>query len=227
MEGLGLAGVVSFLFYKSLLAMAVLFPFALVFASTCRRKDKAEREWVDTDHFCEAIRSLSSALEAGYSIENAVSVARLELTGMYGENDTIVRELGYISRQVQNNISIEQAFTEFADRIKLPDVRSFADVFRTAKRTGGDIIGIIDKTAAVILSKHELRREVRTMIAAKRLETYIMKVMPFGILLYLNLFSPEMCAGIYEDIGGRIFMSIILLIYLFACRMSDKIAAIA
>ena len=191
-----------------------------------KKKARSESEWELTDHFCEAVRSLAAAMEAGYSVENALKVAASDLRVLYSEEDVIVREFEYMYRQTMNSMSAENAFLEFAERKWTEDIQSFSDVFVTAKRTGGDIIGIVDKTVSVILMKHEVRREIRTLTAAKRFETMIMKLVPFGILVYLNLFSAAMVEGLYASFAGRAFMTGVLLVYLFASHLADRIVDI-
>lgn len=216
----------GYMFFGSIIGIICLLPYSVYFAKQRVSRLKAEREWGVTDHFCEALKSLASALEAGYSVENAVSVVVRELTPLYTADDEVVREMSYMQRQIANSVNAERAFAEFAERLGIEDARNFADVFRTAKRTGGDIISIINQTSSVIWMKHEVRREIRTVTAAKRLETRVMKVMPFAILAYLRIFSAEMCASLYSGVGSRVFMAVVLVIYFFGCRLADRIADI-
>lgn len=221
-----LCAVAGVLFYRSLLGILFLLPYTFLFVKKKKKQHMAEREWLLTDHFCEAIKSISAALEAGYSVENSLKVAATDLISLYSEEDELVRELGYMYRQIQNSVSAERAFAELAERIEVEDVRSFADIFATVKRTGGDVIRIIDQTASVIVMKHEVRREVRTLTAAKQFEAGIMKLMPFGILAYLNLFSPGMISSVYEGAGGRVFMTVMLALYVFAAWLADRLVDI-
>ncbi len=224
--GAGLCFAVGILFYRSIIAALALTAFTPFYVKRARKRAEREHEWELTDHFCEAARSLAAAMEAGYSVENALKVAASDLKVLYAEDDTMVRELEYMYRQTQNSVSAETAFAEFADRMRIEDIQSFSDVFVTAKRTGGDIIGIVDRTVSVILMKHEVRREIRTITAAKRFETMIMKLVPFGILAYLNLFSAAMVEGLYASFAGHAFMTAMLVVYLFASHLADRIVDI-
>ena len=173
--------------------------------------------------FGDAIRSLSAVLESGYSVENAVSEAYSDLTLTYPENAMIMTELKVIINMLKSNVAIENAFSQFAERSGLEDVKSFSDVFSTAKRTGGNIIAIIRSTASVIRTRVELKRELKTLMASKKYELDIMRMIPFGVLLYLRIFSPEMISALYGNVFGAVFMTILLAVYLVLSMAADRI----
>lgn len=56
------------------------------------------------------------------------------------------------------------------------------------------MVKIMKRTAGNIGEKMEVKREIRTMIAGKRMEAVCMMVVPLGILLYLNTLSPDFCS---------------------------------
>jgi len=176
--------------------------------------------------FRDCINCISSALESGYSIENAIKEAYLDMKLSYSEDDLIMAELKGIISALANNRTVEEVFLDFSTRSGVDDIKSFADIFATAKRTGGNLILIIKSTADVIHTRVELKRELRTVIASKKYEADIMKLIPFGILIYLRAFSPDMVSALYGNLFGVLFMTIVLLIYLLLCRISDHIVKI-
>ena len=46
----------------------------------------------------------------------------------------------------------------------------FAEVFRYAKRSGGDLMAVIKNTAQIIQQKEEVMSEVDTIISGKKME---------------------------------------------------------
>lgn len=75
------------------------------------------------------------------------------------------------------------------------------------------MVKIMKRTAGNIGEKMEVKREIRTMIAGKRMEAVCMMVVPLGILLYLNTLSPDFLQPLYQTLAGGIFMTISLLVY--------------
>ena len=221
-QALGIVSLVSYLFYHSLLAMVLVIPFYPVFlrmkAQVLLQKQKSMLQ----EQFKEAICALATALGAGYSIENAWKEARKEVEKLFGEHALIVQELNHMLAHLEMNVSLEELLSDFALRSGLEDVGSFCQVFLFAKRSGGDFIGIIHATANRISRKVDLQREIITDLAARRLESRVMNMVPMFMLLYLNLTSPGYFDLLYGNLSGVIIMSLGLLFYLLAYVWSER-----
>ncbi len=185
-----------------------------------------ERRWKLNLEFKDAILALSAALEAGYSPENALEEACKDLRQIYREDDMILQEFAYISNQLRMNITLERALEDFGERSGIEDIQSFSQVFATAKRTGGDLIRVIKTTVSIISDKIEVKRDIITLIAGKRLEANMMKVIPLLIIAYLTIFSPGFLDPLYNNTFGIMIMTLFLMIYLGAFFIIDRIVAI-
>ena len=133
---------------------------------TCRKKESAFAR-----QFKEAILTVSSALNTGYSVENAFRETKKELLLIYPEDARISKELQIVVRQLRLQVPVEQALEEFAGRVDLEDLRSFTAVFVAAKRSGGDMLAIIKDTAAQIGDKIDVKREIETILAANSMSS--------------------------------------------------------
>ena len=204
---------VALLCYDDLLAVLLLFPYIPFYLYSRKQELKEKRKWELNLQFGDMIRSLSAVLESGYSVENALSEAYTDLKLSYDEKAMIMAELRIMINYLKSNVPVETAFEEFASRSGLEDVKSFSDVFSTAKRTGGNIISIIKSTAGVIRTRVELKRELKTLMASKKYESDIMRLIPFGVLFYLRIFSPDMTRSLYGNTFGVIFMTVLLAVY--------------
>ncbi len=226
LKGLLVCLIISYLFYQNFYFCLFLLPYLYFFYKKKQRKKTEDRKKELSKEFLDAIHSLSVALEAGYSVENAFKAAIKDLGLMYSEDALIMREFRCIISQVNHNIPIEAAIAAFADRSKLEDVECFSEVFKTAKRTGGDLVAIIKMTSKTIGEKVEVMREVETLITAKKMEANIMKLVPFGILGYMLLGSPQFLKPLYHNLYGILFMTVLLGIYLILTKLVDNIIAI-
>jgi tight adherence protein B len=223
LQGLLITIVLGLLFYRSTIAVLLLSPVLYFY-----RKRKAdnlikERKWQLNLEFKEGITALSAALEAGYSAEHAFEEACRDLSRVFNEKSLVIREFQYITNQIHMNITVEKALSDFAKRSGVEDILSFSEIFCTAKRTGGDLINIIKITSSVISDKIEVKREIRTLVTAKRLEANIMKVIPLFILIYLTFSSPGFLNPLYHNVTGIAVMTIFLICYLGAYILIDKI----
>ena len=221
-QALGIVSLVSYLFYHSLLAMVLVIPFYPVFLRMKAQVLLQKKKSMLQEQFKEAICALATALGAGYSIENAWKEARKEVEKLFGEHALIVQELNHMLAHLEMNVSLEELLSDFALRSGLEDVGSFCQVFLFAKRSGGDFIGIIHATANRISRKVDLQREIITDLAARRLESRVMNMVPMFMLLYLNLTSPGYFDLLYGNLSGVIIMSLCLLFYLLAYVWSER-----
>lgn len=213
----------SVLFYDNLMFSVFLAPYIYYSYRKGLGRYTDKKRWKLNLEFSEAINCMSGILESGYSVENAVGLTYRDMLLSHDENDLIMKELKYVMGQLRNNVRIEDALKAFGERTGIEDIKSFADVFATAKRTGGNIIAIIRSTSSTIHTRMEVRREIRTLISAKKFESDIMKAIPFAMIGYLRLCSPEMIESLYGNLSGVVFMTVILVLYLVFSFVADRI----
>lgn len=226
LQGIAIIFILGYLFYHSIFGVIILSPIIYVFRKYKTMNLIRARKWRLNLEFCDAILALSAALEAGYSAEHAFEEAYKDLSQINYKNSDIFKEFSFIINQISMNIPVEKALSNFGERTGIEDILSFAEVFHTAKRTGGDLIHVIKITSKIISDKIEVKREINTLIAAKKLEANIMKLMPLLILIYLSISSPGFLNPLYQNILGIIIMTVFLLCYLGVYLIIDKIVAI-
>lgn len=186
-----------------------------------QKKEKRLRELAV--QFKESMVILADSLSAGYALENALAVSREELILLYGEQGMITREFAYMVQQIRMNRNVEQIMAEFADRSGLEDAQNFSEVLSVAKRSGGDLSGIMRHTAEVIRDKMQVKEEIRTLTASKQFEQKIMNLIPFFIVFYVEGSSPGFFNQMYGTGLGRMLMSGCLIVYAISFLMARKI----
>lgn len=215
--------IISVLFYNTMLASVVMLPYFHFYLKKKEREKETKRVAKANMEFRDGMMAVSSALSAGYSVENAFKAAIRELSGLYGDNAVLVREFMEITRKVAMNDNVEDALEELAQHVGIEDAVYFAEVFRYAKRSGGNLVEIIGKTAANISDKITVKEEINVMISGKKMEQKVMNAMPFAIIIYLRLAAYEFIAPMYGNFLGVTMMTVCLLGYIGAKILSDKI----
>ena len=226
LKGSLLLCVIGVLFYDTLLAALILAPALYFFYKREYEKWMGKKAEELAEHFKEALLSVLSALKAGYSVENAFVEAQRDLQYRFGEKDIMVKQLFLINRQVKNNVPIERLLEQFATESRLRDIRDFAHVFRIAKRNGGDMGRIMERTIGMLARRMEVKEEIRMLVAAKRYEQQIMNLVPMGIILYIRLSNPGYFDSLYHNTAGIVLMSIAVVVYAAAYLLSEKILEI-
>lgn len=225
-QGLALCAAVDYLFYKSIWMMLLFTPFPVLYVRWKRKTLIRERRKRLNYQFKDALNSMNVAVQAGYSVENAVSACVRDLEQLYNKGEDILEEFHYIENQQHVSIPVEELFMDFGQRSGVEDIENFASVFYTAKRTGGEMDKVIQKVAQMLGDKIDVKKEIEATLAAKKSEQMIMSLTPAGIILYLRLTSPGFLDVLYGNPVGIAAMTICLGIYAGAYWMGRRIVDI-
>lgn len=210
------------MFYRSVKVFLILLPAGVLYPLSIRgdlKKRRLERLQVQ---FKDAILAVASGLNAGYSVENAFESSLEEMDRVYGKESMISGEIRLLLSRVRLNQTFEEALADFAGRSGLDDVRSFAEVFLAARKSGGELMKIIGRTAEIIGDKMRIQEEILTATASKRMEQKLMSGIPILIVFYIDLTSPGFFDILYTTMMGRLLMTLCLLVYLAACKMAKS-----
>lgn len=211
----GSAGfVLLMLFYNNVVLCGVLsLPAALFFLGYYRKILLERRRWQLTIQFKDAMESLVSALSAGYSLENSVREAVGDLKLIYSPEDIIRKEFDHMRRRMEVKTSVETLMKELGERSSVEDIMMFSEILGTARRTGGNLVRIMRQTSSNIAEKIEVRREIETLVAGKKMEAACMTAVPLLMILYLRIFSPGFLDPLYNNLMGGIVMTGALAVY--------------
>lgn len=226
LAAVGLSGILAYLFYDSLVAVTALLPLGAVCLHEWREEYCGKKELEFRSQFQNSIQILASLLKAGYSVENALRETEKELKPLYLPESRIRKEYERMSRELDMNLPVEQVLDHFAKRVRQEDVENFVIVFATAKRMGGDSIGILGDTVRMIAGKIETEREIETILASKKLEFRMMCLIPLGMVFYMRLAFPEFLSVLYGNFTGGVLMSVCLGVYVSAYRIGNRIIRI-
>ena len=88
------------------------------------------------------------------------------------------------------------------------------------------MIDIIRNTTNQIGDKIEVKREIETLLSAKKYEFQIMSAVPYGIIGYMTLSFPEFMDQLYGNVLGIGVMTACFLIYVSAYYLGVRILRI-
>lgn len=222
--GFGISFGVLFLFYqKGWIAMSGAVLGGVAFSFYQKKRVMEQRKWQLMVEFKDAMDSMVAALVAGYSMENAVKEAYKDLQLMYKEETPMLQELKEIRQKLELKYSLDDLLLELGRKSEVEDIITFAQIYATARRSGGNLVKVMKRTADNIGEKMEMQREIQTAIAGKKMEATCMMVIPILIILYLQFFSPGFLDPLYENWMGHLFMTGALMVYGFSVWWSQKI----
>lgn len=199
-ESAALCGAVDYLFYQTPWVMLLVVPVSVFFLKWKKKQIIRERKRRLNYQFRDALNSMSVAVQAGYSVENAVSACVRDLEQLYPKNEDIVAEFRYIETQQRVSVPVEELFL--------------------------DLGNVIQKVARMLGDKIDVKKEIEATLAAKKSEQMIMSLMPAGIILYLQLASPGFLDILYGNPFGICTMTVCLAVYGAAYWMGKRIVEI-
>lgn len=115
---------------------------------------------------------------------------------------------------------------ELGLRSGVEDIMMFSEILGTARRTGGNLVRIMRQTTSNIAEKIEMRREIETLVAGKKMEAVCMTAVPLLMILYLRIFSPGFLDPLYNNLMGGMVMTGALAVYGAAFLWGQKIMRI-
>jgi tight adherence protein B len=212
-QNTGITCLLAWLFYDSYWGLLLL-PFVW-WLNSRRYLTEKKRKWEEKlgEEYKEMLLSVSSSLQAGYSVEHAFEEAERSLKLLYQTQSVLLPGIERLNGQVRLRVPIETAFLQMAEAYKSEDLIDFAVVFGFGKLLGGGYVQNIKETAAKISQRVELMMEIRTCIAEKQLELKAMTVMPVGMLAYMRLTAADYMGAVYHNPMGIAVMTVALFVY--------------
>lgn len=216
--------IIGFIFYKNSLIAFSLTLGSFYFLRIRSKQLQQRRQLELNDQFKQALFSISSSLSAGRSFENAIVETVQDLQMLYANPQTyIIVEFNIIVQKLRNGENIESALKQFSQRADMDDIRNFSEVLSICKRSGGNLVEVIRRTAAMIGEKIELQQDISLLVAQKRFESRILSIVPLAIVAFLSFSSPDYMLPMYQGFIGPIIMTLALILLICCFVVTNKI----
>ena len=190
LEWVVIEGMFAYFFYRSYLAVVILAPGIWFYRKEKRKRNGQKRKFLLEQQFKETLLSVQTSLQSGYSVENAFMESYPYIVNLYGKTSDMAVELRRIQRGLANGDTMEHLLWDLGRRCPESALEDFANIYVIAVKTGSGWTEIIMKIIANISQKMEIKQEIETLIHGKKLESRMMCMIPFFILLFFCILSP-------------------------------------
>lgn len=214
---------IGFLFYRSNLLSILVSMLGFLIPGMVRSHLKKKRIREYKIQFREALYNLSSAMQAGVSLQNSFSEAINGLELVFGSNAHIVREFKIIVNKLRINYTIEECLVDFNKVFGLEEVDTFIELLRICRRKGGNIVELIKGCDILISEKIRIEEEILTVLSEKKFEQGVLLAVPFILMIVLSLTSREFIAPLFSTVYGRIASTISLMLISISILVTKKI----
>lgn len=217
--------VVGFVFYDLWFVSVILGVVVGIALIPIRQKQRINKQ-IETlkKQFKAMLESISTSIGAGRNMVDSFTNALTDLREQFSPDAYIVKEVENILSGLNNNINIEDLLRDMAERSGIDDIQTFADVFDTCYRKGGDMKEVIGSTYKIINDKMEIQMEIQTMITSAKSELSMMCCMPVVFVFVLNTMGSNITGR--GTMSGYIATTVALAIFVGAYFIGRKIMSV-
>lgn len=176
-----------------------------------RRLERFNHQLVD------ALNSMSNALKAGFSIQQAFETVVSE-----GQNP-IAQEFGMFLQQLRVGVRFEEALADMDARIGSEDLTLMTQAIEIARQTGGNLTEVFDRIAETIRERRRIEGKIKALTAQGKIQGRVVGAMPFILAFVLYLMDKEMMLAFFRSPVGIIIVILILIMQLCGALLIRKI----
>lgn len=180
-----------------------LVPDVIVLIQSSSQKQKFE------ERYARSLRQLSAALKSGMSLHQAVE----DVCHSPFIHDDIRVEYQRLSADLKLGVSIQDAFTKFAERVQFPDADDVAIAMSMQAQVGGREGEVIEGIAKNIGDRMMLRKEINSMFSGSNGTILALDFFPFAIIGF-SLFSGNTFMGTYLSSPTQFLILVVLLAFM-------------
>ena len=145
----------------------------------------------------EALELMSRSLRAGHSLSAAIEIVAEE--GM----EPLRSEFARVHQQQVLGLPNRDALLQLGRRVPSTDLQVVITAMLVQKETGGNLVEILERTAAVLRDRLRIQGDVRIHTAQGRLTGAILCLLPVVMYGLINLANPGYTRVLIEDPIGR------------------------
>ncbi len=148
----------------------------------------------------DALFFISSAMKAGSTFAESVSVAANEMSDPMGE------ELKQIIADLRIGLREMDAIKRMRERMGLVEIDLLAAGVELSLRTGGRLGDILETIANTIRARFKIASEIRAVTADGRISAVILIAVPIIMLIILSIINPQYMKPLIAEPIGHVLL---------------------
>lgn len=140
--------------------------------------------------------AIADSMAGGRSARAAMSSAAPSLEGAIGV------EFARVAADLELGASVERALAGMGERVRSPRVDSLTAVLVSQRLAGGDLIGLLRRSAEAGAERERMLCDARAATAQARFTGILVVAMPAGAGLFAELLRPGFLSGLLADGGA-------------------------
>jgi tight adherence protein B len=145
----------------------------------------------------EAVDLMARGLRAGHAVNAVLEMVATEVA------DPVGAEFRTLHEQQILGLPARDAMMNLVHRMPSDDMRFLATAILLQKETGGNLVQILDKTAAVMRERSRLRGQLRIYTAQGRITGWILCIAPFIMFALIGVVNPSYEKVLFKEPLGQ------------------------
>ena len=168
----------------------------------------------------DALLSISGSLKAGFSILQALDLIASE------NRPPISYEFTVLMQELRLGVPFDDALEKMSNRVGSQDFELVSVAISTARQTGGELTGVLERLASVIRERVRIQQKLIAMTAQGRLQAYMIGAMPCLLLFAMSKVAPDMMRPFFNSIVGILVICAAILLVIAGFFTIRKITTI-
>lgn len=157
-----------------------------------------KRRQAFTEQLGDCLTTVSNALRAGYSFQQAMDVVAREM------EPPISTEFERVATDIAMGVSLEDALEQMNKRIGSADFDLVVTAVLIQREIGGNLAQILDTISYTINERIRMKREINALTAQGRFSSYVLVVLPFIVAIFCWIFNHDQMQLFITEESGRI-----------------------
>lgn len=168
----------------------------------------------------EAIDLLVGALRAGHGFLQGLESVSKDMDGpMREELVTVIEQIAVGSTPVD-------ALQGMTDRIDSYDLTMFVSAVSIQRSAGGNLAEVMENIANTVRERRRIRGEVHAITTGPRVSSYVLAMIPIGLLCFFSLTNGEYRGVMFTSPVGKLMLGFAVVWSLMGLFFSSKVAKV-
>ncbi len=204
------------IFNNVVMAILGLIGGVLVFRSFLTRRRK-EKETLFTKQLPDALIAVANSLKAGFSLDQALEFASISMP------EPTKSEFSRIHLNYRVGYSLQEAIETLPKKYNNTEVKLFVSSLILQNQIGGNVIPFLNELSEVLRERLRLKEQVVVGTSQQRLSATIVTIIPYAILMLLQLSGYNALTSTFRGILLLIFAICLQSVGLVVMNTSMKI----
>lgn len=120
--------------------------------------------------------------------------------------EPIASEFQEVIDQQRIGVSLPEALDRLTRRMPLPEMKFLAIVIAIQQQSGGNLAEALSNLSGVLRDRFKMAMKVKALSAEAKASAMILGCLPPGVMLMVNMSSPEYIAPLFTTRTGNIFV---------------------